>query len=296
MNSIRLACAQIKLENTKNWADIKDEILDIVRFCSTNKTDIIILPSFIFFYLSGGYNNTIQDFFNIYNHRKALEVKDMYLTYIQKLCKKYGVIICPGNLWEYHEGGIRNCSYIIDERGQTIGNQAQTHINIWEKQLNFTGSSCINVIKTEKCNIGILMGCDCWVPELGRILSLSGANILIGLNYLLWKNYNYQLSGIWQQVQQNQVFAAEVMPSGRLFGLKLYGCPSIYGPCEITQGQTGIIAKQSYNDTQGIITAQIDFNKREELIEKYDILKCLNPSLYNKYFPHIYGYGKGNDN
>ena len=87
-----------------------------------------------------------------------------------------------------------------------------------------------------------------------------------------------QLTGMWQQVQQNQFFCIESQLHAVMAG-NSFGAPSIlHGPCEMTEGLTGILARGSTpgDPAAGFLNNQ----ERLHVIKDYSILGLLNPAAY----------------
>ena len=70
-------------------------------------------------------------------------------------------------------------------------------------------------------------------------------------------NWALQVSGMWQEVQQNQFFAVE-------------------------SGFNGFLARSK--GQQGLIIAELDNKKRKKVISKFDVLSQLNREFYQQGF------------
>ncbi|MGE5553869.1 MAG: nitrilase-related carbon-nitrogen hydrolase [Betaproteobacteria bacterium] len=200
------------------------------------------------------------------------------------------------------EGGFRHEAAVYGPDGTLLGRQAQTHAFRREAAAGLRPSCGLSVIETRLGRLGLVIGSDAWYPEVSRILALSGAEILlfpeaVRSPYPLWR----QVAGAWQEVQQNQVFGLE---SG-LAGWGFVGRAAVFGPCELTPGQTGQLAGvgPAYSTVdnlrpfaadskalheKGLAVAALDFDRLAEVQRKYPILTMLNPDAYQAYFPAVY--------
>lgn len=132
--------------------------------------------------------------------------------------------------------------WLVDDRGQVCFRQDQTH----DRSGTLTIGDSLHICRTSLGTVGFLLGDDVRVPEVGRILRLQGANLFLAYSFLPapanpWR----QWAGVWQQVQQNQVFALEASFNGQIDGHDYAGDNVIHAPCEMTVGDSGFLARGS---------------------------------------------------
>ncbi len=84
---------------------------------------------------------------------------------------------------------------------------------------------------------------------------------------------------MWQQVQQNQFFCVESQLQAVLAGKEFCGESFLHGPCEMTEGLTGILAKAKSpgNPVEGFLNNE----ERQKVIAQNSLLKLLNPAAYS---------------
>jgi predicted amidohydrolase len=131
--------------------------------------------------------------------------------------------------------------------------------------------------------LGLLPGRGAWSPEMARILSLRGAELLVApvavpAPYGEWE----QLAGPWQVAQANQVFLAEaglcgVAPGGASYASRA----AILGPCEITPGATGFLAR-SDGPGDKVVLAPLDLEALTGVWKSYPIFNEFNYGLYER--------------
>ncbi len=202
---------------------------------------------------------------------------------------RYSLIAKTNNLYlalhAYLKDGNKRYSrcWLIDNCGEILLIQDQTHD---KNNIGISISNELKVAKTPIGSIGLLIGDDVFIPEIGRILRLQGANLFIAYSFLP-KPYNpwRQWSGIWQQVQQNQVFALESGFTGSINGHATEGKSIIHGPCELTEGETGFISEEQ--DAAPYIAASLDYHKLAEVIKNYPIHNFYNKHLYKELFSEL---------
>jgi predicted amidohydrolase len=111
--------------------------------------------------------------------------------------------------------------------------------------------------------------------------ALKGADIVLSpVGFTGEKNRSLQISGMWQEVQQNQFFAVESGFNGFLGEQSFWGESVIYAPLEMTEGEDGYLKRSS--GQQSLIIAELDNKKRRKAISKFDVLSQLNREFYQQ--------------
>jgi len=75
---------------------------------------------------------------------------------------------------------IYNSAVLIGPKGELVGVQRKIHIPGEERHF-FAPGNCINVFKTHLGTLGLLICYDAFFPEIPRIQSLMGAEVICGL-------------------------------------------------------------------------------------------------------------------
>ncbi len=221
---------------------------------------------------------------------------------------------------------FQNRAFLFSPQGQVILEQAQTHFSSWEEELLFgsvapgnpycTSGECpdppnlslhqgytwpvklclepgdsLQVVNTPLGVLGLVLGTDAWYPEVSRILSLQGAQVLLALTarpqpYNPWR----QVAGMWQQVQQNQVYCAEACLVGNFLGKSFAGQSSLYGPCEITPGETGVLSQAESATEPEKVEARIALATLGEIRSRYPLREHFNIPLYRRELGRVYSF------
>ncbi len=200
-----------------------------------------------------------------------------FLELHREVARACSVHVVPGSFL-LHEGSkkfLATC--LLSPTGEVLGLQKQAFLSRKERALGLCRADTLEVFSTELGSMGLLPGTDCFYPETGRVLGLKGANIVCHPGALRdghnpWR----QRAGMWQQVQQNQFFCVESQLKATLGGEDFTGTCLIHAPCEMTSGQSGILA----SEVAGGAAALLDTEKRLGVLEKYSLLNLLNPAAY----------------
>lgn len=104
------------------------------------------------------------------------------ITEFCKKAKELEAYIVAGTILEKEKDKIYNTSVLVGPNGEVIGKQRKTHpenhASKHEVGLGITPADELNVFDTELGKISILVDVDANVPEIPRIYSLRGADII----------------------------------------------------------------------------------------------------------------------
>lgn len=248
-----------------------------------------------------------------YLQQEGAKAKQAFLDTCRDLAGEFGLYLLPGSFLEVAATptgapvrvSCQNRACLFSPRGQVILEQAQTHFSPWEEDLffdwntlparfGFNPGDTLEVAKTPLGVLGLVLGTDARYPEVSRILTLQGAQVLLALTALP-EPYNpwRQVAGMWQQVQQNQVYCAESCLVGNFLGQSFAGKSSLYGPCEITPGETGVFSQAESAAKPEKVVAQVALGTLAEIRSRYPLREHLNIPLYRQELGRVYDPEKG---
>lgn len=246
--AVKACVLQVKFKDREKYIE------DFHRLISGIETDILVLPSLVGLLFSSSAE---------------------YIAFHTRFSSKMNFVMVPGSFVEdgYHKA-------LILYKGEVIHCQCQTHLSEQDRRDGIKRGDRLDICSTPFGNIGILLGNDCFHPQTGRILGLQGADIVVGL-YAMEGEYNrwLQISGIWQQVQQNQFFAIEGAANGTVQGRLYSGRSIIHNP--IWEGSDGFLGEMQEQE-EGVLTACLDCGMRRSIKSEYPLYRYLNINLYKK--------------
>jgi predicted amidohydrolase len=255
----------------------------LAPFLENDVSPLVVLPGLAGLYLawrfgSLGQPNTPKGFYHTFNALSS-HVREELNSLHRDIAKTNRCWLIPGTVPVTEAGALFHEARLITPEGELIGQQRQVFLSIQERSLGLSRSDDLYVFTADQVKLGILLHTDAFYPETGRILAAKGAQIVVHCGALPFGDNRYvQLSGIWQQVQQNQFFAVESQLWADLAG-NAFGAQSIiHAPCEMTSGYTGILNEGG--NTAETVSAILDFEAREKVISGYSLLKLLNPIAY----------------
>lgn len=112
---------------------------------------------------------------------------------LQAVAEEYEVPIVGGAFFERVKGKVRLSSPVIGPDGEVLGRQFKVHLFGREKNLAKAGDS-YGIFKLGDYKVGVLVCYDVDFPEVSRILTLKGADLLLCPSRIITKGI-----GPWQQ-------------------------------------------------------------------------------------------------
>ncbi len=199
-----------------------------------------------------------------------------FLRAVSEISKAYkGIYLCPGSFWERDGDKLYHSSCILSE-GETILWQRQLYLSKWERLKGVSRGDELNIVTIGSSKLGIIMPTDAFYPQVSRRLALMGVDIVAAPTAIVnSKGSLLQMSGVWQNVQQNLFYAVESSLKGALGGSVFYGISAIHAPLEATEDSTGYLALEKEQE-EGLVIAELDLRKRLEAAERFNTLKHMN--------------------
>ncbi|MDY6826749.1 MAG: carbon-nitrogen hydrolase family protein, partial [Bacillota bacterium] len=182
-------------------------------------------------------------------------------------------------VYEKEGACIYNTACCFDPSGNLCCCQRQTHLTRFEREQGLSRGEELILFDLHGLQAGLVVGIDARHPEVGRSFRLLGADILLHSGALEGEfNCWPQVAGMWSQVQQNQFWAVEALFCGRIGRTDFAAGSAVIGPCEITPGQSGYLAR-GYPRTPFVCT-NLKMEDLSRIRREYPLLKMLNPQAY----------------
>jgi len=250
-------------------------IKEYLKKAIKEQVDIIVFPGFTgcFFQQLSYPDRSIRSLINEADSRE-------YIEQVKELSKEYKIVICPGSYWQKEKNNIYHESSLIIN-GEIQLNQRQIYLARWERELGFSRGAKIELRKIKDWRLALIISTDVFYPQVSRRIALRGADIILSpVGFRGENNSALQVSGMWQEVQQNQFFAVESGFNGFLGKQSFWGESVIYAPLEMTEKGDGYLERSS--GQQSLIITELDNKKRRKAISKFDVLSQLNREFYQQ--------------
>ena len=239
------------------------------------QVDIIVFPGFTgcFFQQLSCPDRSIMSLIDEADSRE-------YIEQVKELSQNYKITICPGSYWQKEKNNIYHESCLIIN-GEVQFKQRQIYLARWERELGFSRGAKIELKEIKDWKLALIISTDVFYPQVSRMAALRGADIVLSpVGFIGEKNQVLQVSGMWQEVQQNQFFAVESGFNGSLGEQSFWGESIIHAPLEMTKEGDGYLERSS--EQQSFIITELDNKKRRKVISKFDVLSQLNREFYQQ--------------
>jgi len=187
---------------------------------------------------------------------------DSYRELFRKLAAERRQVIIAGSHLEKRGDKYCNVCHIFDENGREY-THSKTHIFPAESTWLTSEGDDLEVLEIGPAKIGINICYEAEIPELSRILTVKGAEIIF------CPSYTFTEAGFWRvrhcaqaRCIENQIyfvhcptvgFAGEPLQPG-------FGRASILSPCDLAWKPNGIVAEARTNEHM-VITGEVDIDE-----------------------------------
>jgi len=251
------------------------QIKECLEKAIKEQVDIIVFPGFMgcFFQQLRYPDRSIKSIINEADSRE-------YIEQVKELSRKYKIAICPGSYWQKEKSNIYHESILIIN-GEVQLKQRQIYLARWERELEFSRGTKIELKEIKDWKVALIISTDVFYPQVSRMIALRGADIVLSpVGFIGENNPALQISGMWQEVQQNQFFAVESGFNGFLGERNFWGESMIHAPLAMTRRENGFLARS--RGQQSLIIAELNNKKRRKAISKFDVLSQLNREFYQQ--------------
>lgn len=203
------------------------------------------------------------------------------------------IYLCPGTFIIPSDGGFEHRAPVFSPDGDLLAVQLQTHVSDAESRAGMTCGTDLAVVDVCGRKVGIAIGTDAWYPEVGRILALLGVDTILAPTavpapYTVW----HQTRGLWQIIQQNQVFGIEASLAGRWLGTTYQGRSRVFGPVEVTSDGRGVLGEVTSESIEGEMIASLDPTYLETARRVFPIFDHFNIGIYEARLADAYLVGR----
>lgn len=208
-------------------------------------------------------------------------LRQVYVNFCGHLAAQHGIVLAAGSLLLPDEDGeLYHQAFVFGVDGAVAGVQRSCHRSPVERALGVAASDRLDVFDTPAGTLGLVVGEDLYYPEVARVLTRQGADLLIAPTQRRYAGEAGLLAGLWRDVQGNQVFGLEVclvdddsVPPHSLGS-------QILCPAELTGDTHGVVASAATGFESEVVVGDLDRTARQQLLARYDIARYANPTFY----------------
>ncbi|MFB7640416.1 nitrilase-related carbon-nitrogen hydrolase [Peribacillus butanolivorans] len=256
---VQITACQFRVEKVASFNEFQKQVEDLINQVPEN-SDYIIFPEL----LTIGLLATFPDQ-NASSLIKIDEYATQYKELFSSISRKRKQVIIAGSHLECREDEYFNIAYIFDKDGSYVEHK-KTHIFPAEANWQTSEGNTLEVYSIGPVKIGITVCYEAEIPEISRILSVNGADIIF------CPSYTFTEAGFWRvrhcahaRAIENQVYFVHCPTVGEP-GAPLpngYGRASILSPCDKAWRANGVVAEAEVNK-HTVITGTVDIDELYE--------------------------------
>ncbi len=175
VRKIRVCAGQYQMRRIKSWEDFEQNVEFFVDTADIYHCHFLLLPELFTAQLFSTFPADLNDLQAA--HRLA-NLSDRYLEMFCKMARQHNLYIIGGSHPVYREGKIYNVAHLFTPSGN-VYTQDKLHITPAERQTwGIQPGESINVFETPYGRIAIQICYDIEFPEVTRLLTLAGVEVV----------------------------------------------------------------------------------------------------------------------
>jgi predicted amidohydrolase/ribosomal protein S18 acetylase RimI-like enzyme len=175
IRKIRVCAAQYQMRPVKNWHDLEQQVASFVATAEQYNCHFMVFPELFAVQLFSMLDSRLSPMAAI---AKLAGWADLYREMFVGMAKRSGLFIIGGSYPVLVGGEVRNTAYLFSPSGNYYA-QEKLHIPAAERsEYGIAPGEGIKVFETSHARIAISVGYDLAFPELARLQTLAGAQVL----------------------------------------------------------------------------------------------------------------------
>ena len=205
--------------------------------------------------------------------------------FFSEMAKEHGIHLVGSLYEEAQDGGLFDTATVHAPDGKLAGVTRKVHIpsgNGYHETDYYAGSDQFPVVALDSIKIATPTCYDQWYPELARIYSLGGAELIVYPTAIGDEPEDHVMDtqDAWETIMRghaiaNGVFIAAINRVGAENGVTFYGSSFICAP-------DGRIIARAGRDSTEVLIADLDQNAIKDWRWHFPLLHQRRPSVYGK--------------
>ncbi|MDN5916100.1 MAG: carbon-nitrogen hydrolase family protein [Pseudonocardia sp.] len=273
---LTVSCVQFTARDDDKDGTIR-KCLDLIDVAAEQGASLVVLPEV---WTGLGYSTPDR-------YREIAEpVPGPVTDLLAKKAREHDLHIIGSLYARTAEGRHHNLTPVIGPDGEIIGSYVKTHLFDAPNRTDIRSGTResdkvqagddLPVFQTGLGSIGVTVCSDLRFPEVYRVLTLRGAQIIVCASAFLSPRLDHWEFFIRARAAENQVF---VVASGQV-GTEPVSGISFVGRSMIADPWGTVVATAS--DVEGVVTAHLDLGLIEVMRHRYPLLDQRRPELYGE--------------
>jgi len=258
VRTVRVAAVQYQMRPIASFEEFAQQCEFFIDTASEYRADFLLFPEMV----TNQLQVLVQAPESSATARRLDEFTPRYLEFFTKMAMKYNVNIIGGSHLTVEGDKLFNVASLFRRDG-TVERQYKLHIS--PSELRWWGVSAgdeVRVFDTDRGKVAILIGDDVLYPEVARIATGKGAN-------LVFIPFNTDIRSAYMRIRlcaqarciENGMYAVLAGPIGNLpfvQGADIhYGEASILTPCDVQFARDGV-AEEATPNVETMVVNELD--------------------------------------
>ena len=275
MTIVKVACVQYAYKPISTFKDFESNIEDLLDQAVGAK--FIVFPETLTLELQYLVPNN--------NIGKITEFTNQYINLFKRLSKEKNQYIIAGSHLTIVNEKEYNISYLFCPDGRRFEHY-KTHLFPLEASLGINPGDKLEIFEIDDVKIGIAICYEQEFPEVARILTLKGAEIIFSPSNTIGEHGFWRVRHCCQaRAIENQIYVVHSCLVGTppMAAMAGWGRSSILSPCEDPWPLNGVIAEANTNEEM-VISGELDLNLLHKKRKRgaATTLKDRRPEIYTK--------------
>ncbi|TNE94957.1 MAG: GNAT family N-acetyltransferase [Deltaproteobacteria bacterium] len=257
---VRVCAGQFEMKKIDSWNDFEQSVEFFVDSAKTYHSHFLLLPEYFTAQLFSTFDPNLNDRQAI---QKLSELTDKYKELLIRKAKESKLFIIGGSHPVKRDGEIFNVAHLFSPSGK-VYEQDKLHITPSERRdFNIQAGQGINVFDTQYGKIAIQVCYDIEFPEVSRLLTLAGVEIIfVPFSTDERKAYNRVRRCAFARAIENYVYVVIAGNVGNLPSVKSY---------LVNYGQAAIITPSDFAFPTNSLEGEADPNTETVVVADLDL-------------------------
>ena len=257
---IRVCAAQFEMKRLKDWDEFVDDIEFFVDTATIYHSHFLVLPELFTAQLFSTFDPSLDDRQAM---RKLASLTPDFIEVMKHKAVDHGIYIIGGSTPVEREGELYNVAHLFTPSGN-VYTQDKLHITPAEREWwDIEPGDAIHIFDTPLCRMAIVVCYDIEFPELARLLTLAGVEVIfVPFSTDERKAYNRVRYCAQARAVENYIYVVISGNVGNLPNVKSY---------LINYAQSAVLTPSDFAFPSNCIEGEADPNTETVVIAELDL-------------------------
>ncbi len=261
VRKIRVCAAQYQMRQISSWEELEQQVKFFVETANEYHCHFLLFPELFTAQL---FSMLPQNMDSVNALTEVSKFHERYVEMFKRFATKYSLYIIGGTHPVDTDGDLQNAAHLFTPAGD-VHVQEKIHISTVEKRYyHIMPGDKLKVFETPLGRIGILISYDIEFPELARLMTLHGVEVLfVPFSTDKRKSYYRVRHCAQARAVENIIYVVMTgsvgnLPQVRSF-LVNYSQAAICTPCDVAFPSNGIM-EEADAGSETVVIGELDLN------------------------------------